>query len=111
MDVKYLNPIFAAIKDVITQVLGSQPHFEKPSLKKSPFTSDELLVIIGITGEMKGKTIINLNKESCVQIASRMMGGMKVEFNELSKSAIGELLIWLWARRPVISKNRVFKLT
>lgn len=91
MNVKYLNPFFSAIKDITTQVLGSEPTFSKPCLKETPFDSDELLIIIGITGEMNGKVIINLNKANCVQIASQMMGGMEMQFDELSKSATGEL--------------------
>ncbi|NLT95452.1 MAG: chemotaxis protein CheX [Clostridia bacterium] len=91
MNVKYLNPFFAAIKDVSTQVLGTTPNFAKPSLKKTPFSSEEVLIIIGITGELNGKAIINLNKVDCVQIASKMMGGMEMQFDEISKSAIGEL--------------------
>lgn len=91
MDVKYLNPFFIALKEVSAQVLGIVPNFDKPFLKKTPFTSEELLVIIGITGELNGKAIINLRKGDCLRIASKMMGGMEMQFDELSKSATSEL--------------------
>ncbi|KJS20559.1 MAG: hypothetical protein VR72_14250 [Clostridiaceae bacterium BRH_c20a] len=91
MDVKYLNPFMNAIKDISAQVLGSSPIFKKPCFKETPFDFDEVLIIIGITGEINGKAIINLDKSSCVQIASQMMGGMEMQFDELSKSATSEL--------------------
>lgn len=91
MDVRYLNPFFTAIKDVSAQVLGSNPSFHKPCLKNTPFSSEELLIIIGITGELNGKAIINLKKADCTEIASKMMGGMEMQFDELSKSATSEL--------------------
>lgn len=90
MDVKYLNPFFTAIKEVSSQVFGITPSFDKPCLKTS-FNSEEILIIIGITGELNGKAIINLKKWDCLQIASRMMGGMEVQFDELSRSATSEL--------------------
>ncbi|MFZ5943110.1 MAG: chemotaxis protein CheX [Bacillota bacterium] len=92
MNVKYINPFLKATSDIVTQVLGTMPAFEKAYVKDTPVNSqEELLIIIGVTGEMNGKVIINIDKVSCVNIASQMMGGMDVEFNELSKSAVSEL--------------------
>jgi len=91
MNVKYINPFLSAARDIISQCLYKEPTFEKPFVKTVPFDSRDLLIIIGITGEMKGKVMINISKSSCVNIASTMMGGMKMEFDELSKSAAGEL--------------------
>ncbi|MFZ7101482.1 MAG: chemotaxis protein CheX [Peptococcaceae bacterium] len=92
MDVKYINPFLLATSDIVNQVLGVAPVFEKPFIKTTPYSNaEELLVIIGVTGEMNGKVLINIGKESCINIASQMMGGMPVEFNELSKSAVSEL--------------------
>jgi len=91
MKVRFINPFLVATKDVVIQVLGSSPNFEKPFIKSMPFNSDDLLVIIGVTGEMNGRVLINIDKRSCIKIASQMMGGMSFEFNEISKSAVGEL--------------------
>jgi len=92
MDVKYINPFLLATKDIVGQVLGVTPTFEKPFVKTTPYSAgEEVLVIIGITGEMNGKVLINIDKESCLYIASKMMGGVMAEFNDLSKSAVSEL--------------------
>jgi len=92
MNVKYINPFLMATKDIVSQVLGLTPNFEKPFLKSTPFdTEDELLIIIGVTGEMNGQVMISIDKSSCINIASQMMGGMPAVFDELSKSAVSEL--------------------
>jgi len=92
MNVKYINPFLLATRDIVSQVLGLIPAFEKPYLKETPFdTKEELLIIIGVTGEMNGQVLINIDRTSCINIASQMMSGMPTIFDELSKSAVSEL--------------------
>lgn len=91
MDVKYINPFLAAVDNIVGQVIGIAPSFEKPFIKRVPFSSKDLLIIIGITGEINGKVMINTNRDSCINIASRMMGGVPAQFDEITKSAVGEL--------------------
>ena len=65
---------------------------EKPYLKKSVYEGNALVIIIGVTGNMKGQVILSLNIPSACLIASKMMMGMPVtELNDMAKSAISEL--------------------
>lgn len=110
MDVKYINPFLSAINDIINALLGSKPVFNKPFLVQSPFHSEELLVIIGLSGEMTGKVMIALDKPSCLYIASKMMGGMAVEFDEVTKSAVGEMCNMILGTTATIFANKGIKI-
>lgn len=91
MNVKYVNPFLMATKDIVSQVLGSDTHFDKPYVIKPPINLNDMLIIIDVNGEMNGKVMMHIDKTSCINIASQMMGGMPAEFNDLSKSAVSEL--------------------
>lgn len=91
MDVRYVNPFLKASSEVIKQVLNQDIKFDRPYVKKTPFLAEELLVIIGIVGSVKGKLMLSVKKDDTTRIASAMMGGMELEYGEITKSAIGEL--------------------
>jgi len=91
MDNAHLKPFISAARNIIEQALDAEAVFEKPFIKESPFIADDLLVIIGITGLMNGKVMVTADKNSCVNIASKMSRGKTIGFDEIAKSAIGEL--------------------
>ena len=71
---------------------GIKPTLGKVHLKNSPYPSDSVAVIVGLTGKLRGQVIISLNIETAMSIASIMMGGMPIEkFDDMPKSAISEL--------------------
>jgi len=61
-------------------------------VKKTPFESANIAVIVGLTGKIRGQVVISMTMPSALEIASAMMGGMTVlEMDDISKSAISEL--------------------
>ena len=91
INVNYINPILKASVTVIEQACGMNVTIGKPALKEASFTHDELLILMGITGEMKGQAIIDFPMASALQIASKMCMMEMTELNEISQSAICEL--------------------
>lgn len=92
MNVEYINPFIEASQQVFQMVTGIKPNLEKVYLKKSPYPSDSVAVIVGLTGKIRGQVIISLSVDASKSIASIMMGGMAVDtFNDMAKSAISEL--------------------
>ena len=64
----------------------------KPYVKQTAFADDSVIIMIGITGEMRGSVIIALTYNKALEIASKMMMGMPVtELDEMATSAISEL--------------------
>lgn len=92
MNVEYINPFIEASQQVFQMMTGIKPNLGKVHLKNSPYASDSIAVIVGLTGKMRGQVIISLSVETAKSIASSMMGGMPVEtLDEIATSAISEL--------------------
>lgn len=92
MKVEYINPFIEASLSIIGQTSGLQPTVGKLKIKNVPYKGDYVVVLIGLTGEIKGSVVISLSRTQACNIASAMMGGMPVpQLDELAKSAIAEL--------------------
>lgn len=92
MKAELVNPFLNECRNIFREAAAIDLKYEKVSLKNSPVSTGELMIMIGITGDLRGSVIINMSNEFAKRIASNMMGGMEVlELNELAKSAIAEL--------------------
>lgn len=55
-------------------------------------TKNEVNIIIGLVGDIKGNVVLSMQEKTAMNIASKMMGGLPVsEFDLMSKSALCEL--------------------
>ncbi len=107
MKVEYINPFIEASMSIITQTSGLQPSVGKIKIKGTPYQSGHVVILIGLTGEIKGNVGISLSRSLACTIASAMMGGMPVpELDELGKSAIAELCNMILGHTAnIFSKN------
>jgi chemotaxis protein CheX len=106
MDIEYINPFIEASQTVLKQIAGIDAKIGKPYVKNSPYKSDTILVLVGLTGKMRGQVIFTMNVEVGLRIASSMMGGMVVsELDEISKSAISELTNMILGNSATILYN------
>ena len=92
MNVKYINPFIEASQTVLKQTANIDAKLGSVTLKESPYTSDSVVIIVGLTGKIRGQAVFSMSKKVALSVASAMMGGMTVtELDEISKSAISEL--------------------
>jgi len=92
MNVEYINPFIEASQSVIMMMTGSKPELGKVYIRQTPYESDNIVVIVGLTGNIRGQVIMALGAKAAIKIASAMMGGMEVtELDDMSRSAIAEL--------------------
>ena len=91
INVNHINPFLKASVTVISQACLLDVTIAKPYLKACEFTDDELLVLMGVTGEMKGQAILDFPKKTALKIASQMCMTEITELDDLSQSAICEL--------------------
>ena len=107
INVKYINPFIEAAQNVLRDMCGKEIKIGKLNIKSSPYTSSEVIVLIGLTGTIRGQVIFSIKKQVACNIASAMMGGMEVkELDELSKSAICELTNMILGNTASIFYNR-----
>ena len=92
INVEYINPFLMAATNIIKDICQIDMQVGKPYVKQTAFADDSVIIMIGITGEMRGSVIIALTYNKALEIASKMMMGMPVtELDEVATSAISEL--------------------
>ena len=92
INVDYINPFLMATTSIMHDMCQMELKVGKPFIKTSEFEDSSILIMIGVTGEMRGQVIIAIGYKKACEIASKMMMGMPVdELNEIAMSAIGEL--------------------
>lgn len=107
MNVDYINPFIEASQTVLKQIAGIDAKLGKVYLKDSPYKSDNVVIIVGLTGKIRGQTIFSMKRNVALNIASAMMGGMPVtELDEITKSAISELTNMILGNTATILYNK-----
>ncbi len=92
MNVEYINAFIKASTEVLNNFVTEKFSVGKPAVRTNPFPTKEIVIILGITGEIKGQAVFSLSEEMAKKIASGMMMGMPVpEIDEMAKSALSEL--------------------
>ena len=91
MDRRYVKPFSDAIKDVFETMIEVSVNLGRPGLKKEKAPSFEVSSIIGISGEVSGSVVINLSKETALELASGLLGEEFTDLDEDCIDAIGEI--------------------
>lgn len=91
MDVKLVNPFVSAAYKVMSMELGIRPVKKSISLDNFYHTSDDVAVLIGVTGRVCGTILYELSEETALRIASAMLGKALDRLDEVAHSAIAEL--------------------
>lgn len=92
MKIEYINPFVEAAQSVLKSFCNIDVKLGKVYLKKSPFSINQIIIMIGLVGQIKGQVYFELPVETAKKIASTMMGGAPItELDEMSKSAVSEM--------------------
>lgn len=92
MKAEYINPFIKASTEVLKTIANVEFKTGTPYLRQSPITANNVMILVGITGEIRGQATISMEEDVAKNVASSMMMGMPVtEFDEMAKSALSEL--------------------
>ncbi|HHY63981.1 MAG TPA: chemotaxis protein CheX [Clostridiaceae bacterium] len=107
MNVEYINPFIEASQSVIMMMTGNKPELGKVHIRKSPFSGDNIAVIVGLTGKIRGQVVLSFTQKAALDVASAMMGGITLTaLDEISKSAISELANMIMGNTATLLANR-----
>lgn len=107
MNIEYINPFIEASQTVLMQIAAIDAKLGKVFLKDSPYNSDTVAIIVGLTGKIRGQVVFTMSNAVARSIASCMMMGMPVtELDEISKSAISELTNMILGNTATILYNK-----
>ncbi len=91
MNAEHINPFLIASTKILKDMCFVDSKIGKPYIKNTEFTEDTLVILIGITGEIRGQVMIAFTNEVACNIASKMIMMPISQLDELSTSAICEL--------------------
>ena len=92
INVDHINPFLMAASSIMRDACQMEIKIDKPYVKTTEFASDSVIIMIGVTGEMRGQVLIALTNTKACDVASKMMMGMPVpELDDMAMSAISEL--------------------
>jgi len=91
MRVEYINPFVESSVSVIRETLGVEVKREQITLKSKAVPILDVAVIVGLVGQVEGRVLFDMKRETALKIASNMNGEKISEFDELAKATITEL--------------------
>lgn len=108
MDVKIIAPFFDAILNVMPQLGFQKVVRGRMSVSDSnAISSLGVMVIVGITHQLRGTIVYNMSEDSAKMIASKMMMGMPVvNFDMMAESAISEMGNMLAANAAMVFEQQ-----
>lgn len=92
VDVKLINPFLEAALSVVKTACNMDVRVGKPEISKTEFDESSVIIMFGITGQVKGQVLLDIKEQKAKQVASGMMMGMAVDtLDTMSLSALSEL--------------------
>lgn len=91
MRVEYINPFVEAAFSIMQEVLQEEVVRKELYLKKTSQPVMGVAALVGLAGDVEGRVLIDMSKESALGIASAMNGEKLTELDELVKATITEL--------------------
>lgn len=91
MQVEFIQPFAVAAVRVLEAELGADVKRGELSVAHEEFTTQEVTVLIGVTGQVEGSVLYGTDRETVNRMVSVMIGEEHNEFDETSRSAIAEL--------------------
>lgn len=92
LNVEYINPFLVSATTILKQACQVDAKVGKPFLKDMNFPDDTVVVMVGVTGEMRGQVILEFSDPTARTIAGKMMMmGQLPALDDIAKSALSEL--------------------
>ena len=91
MKAEFINPFLQAATQVLESELGSPPTRGNIGLQRSPYTSNDITAVVGVTGSVAGMVMISMAETTARGMVGVMMGQEFPEFDALAQSGIAEI--------------------
>lgn len=91
INVECINPFLMAATSVMRSMCQMELQIGKPYVKTTEFGPDSVIIMIGVTGEMRGQVMLALTTNSALHVVSKMAMMQIDEMNEIATSAVSEL--------------------
>lgn len=89
--VEHIQPFVSAAALVLKQELKVDIERGELSVAETDYTTRDITVFIGITGDLEGTVLFGTSEEMAMNIVYELTGERKVFYDETSESAVAEL--------------------
>ncbi len=108
MRLEYINPFLEASCDILEEVLETKVKKEELFLKDTTIPILGVAVLIGLTGSVRGRVLLDMDMETALKISSKMNNEKISNFDNLSKATISELANMIGGRAITSLHNEGF---
>ncbi len=91
MQVEIINIFMKAAVNVLQHELGASASAGSVKILSSAQTSEEVSVMIGVGGDVRGMVVLGMSEKTAKAIVSQMMGEDCPLFDEMAQSGIAEM--------------------
>lgn len=91
MRAEFINPFVAAAAQVLKQEVNIDFEKGEISIEDSAFTSQDVTVMIGVTGDVQGIVLYGLAEKTAKSMVSAMINEPVPTFDKMAGSAIAEM--------------------
>jgi chemotaxis protein CheX len=113
MRVEYINPFVESAHSVLAEVLQVEVNRGELYLKSTAAPVLGVAAIIGLAGDVEGRVLLDMSRETAVQVASGMLKSMDMEpiseLNEMGRATITELANMITGQAVTKLHNLGFK--
>ncbi len=113
MRVEYINPFVEAATSILREVLQCDVARGELYLKSTASPVLGVAAIIGLAGDVEGRVLLDMNRQTAVQVASAMLASMEMEpiteLNDLGRATITELANMITGQAVTKLHNLGFK--
>ena len=92
MKVENVNSFVQGAQNTLSTISGQTGKLGKISLKGPPYSSNDIAIIIGVMGDLKGEVIYTMDEKTGLYLARKLMMGFDVpSLDEMAISAVREI--------------------
>jgi chemotaxis protein CheX len=91
MDVRYVNPFIASVRNVFKTMLTTEVSVSKPVVKDRHEGFADVSAVIGLSGDATGCVVLSFPMSTAVTAASKFAGTQMTPTHEDFSDALGEL--------------------
>jgi chemotaxis protein CheX len=108
MRLDYINPFVDATHDILEDMFEAPPHKGKLSLRGEPVTSKGIVVVIGLTGDVEGRVLFDMEPETAVKMACVMNNKSFNSVQPMVLDSIAELVNMIMGKALTILNDKGF---
>lgn len=105
MKAEHINPFIEASRSVFKSVANVELDLGKIYLKTDPYDTIAMMIMIGVTGALRGRVIIFMDEPLALATVSNMMGMEVTELDEIGQSALMEVCNMMLGTTATILAN------